>query len=632
MELQKKQKQFNKLRLQFNLVYAINQLIGSLKRLQRALNMNKYWLNGLLLMALTGCAHQSTITPSQGHIGSGQEAQTAAAAPGSDIPKPVKKPAYVPPPKSKAKEQTYSVVVNDVPVREILFALARESKVNIDIHPAIQGNVTLNAVDQTLPAILDRLSKQVDLMYTIEGNVLSIKPDQPVLRTYKVDYVNMSRDTKGSIGVVGEIAATGTKTSTRASGGSDTNGSRTLVSTEATNHFWSTLIQNIKDILAETDKEIIVMHKDASEQASSQLNATSSDASKPVTNAVKQQDGQKTLTEYKMLYAATVIANPETGVISVRATNKQHERVQEFLDKVMASANRQVLIEATIVEVKLSDDYQAGVDWKVLNSEGFSFTQTMGGAAAASGNQFVAGYINTASSIGSIAASVRLLEKFGQVKVASSPKLMVLNNQTAIMKVVNNYVYFLVESETTQGTTAGALPLTNFTTTPQTIPLGLVMSVTPQISQNSQVILNVRPTITRLTGTKQDPNPNLIISSTSLGITSNTQLANEVPETQISEMESMLKVNSGNIAILGGLMQDDSTDTSDKIPGASKVPFFGKLFGSQAKTRTKVELVIFLRPTVIANASLESEELNKFKQFLPENYVAEPVTTDESAY
>ena len=581
----------------------------------------------VITLALASCAHQSKITPSEGHIDDQQTSKPGASV--ADIPKPVISTAFVPKPTAKAKEQTYIVVVNEVPVKEVLFALARESKLNIDIHPAIQGRVTLNAVDQTLPAILERLAKQVDLTYKLENNVLSIVPDYPVLRSYKVDYVNMARDTKGSIGVVGEIAATGTKTSTRTSSGSDTNGSRTLVSSEAKNNFWGTLVQNIKDILAETDKEVIITRTGSTAQsetpvaanpgASSQgASATPQAANRATSAATAAKEREEARKEYKTLFAATVIANPETGVISVRGTNRQHERVQEFLDQVMTSANRQVLIEATIVEVTLSDKYQAGVDWKVLNSQGFSFTQTMGGATVASGNQFVAGYINTVSSIGNIAASVRLLEKFGEVKVASSPKLMVLNNQTAIMKVVNNFVYFLVESETTQGTTAGALPLTNFTTTPQTIPLGLVMSVTPQISQNNQVILNVRPTITRLTGVKQDPNPNLVVETTSLlGITSKTQLPNEVPETQISEMESMLKLNSGSIAILGGLMQDDIKNTSDNVPGIYKIPLIGNLFSQREKTRSKSELVIFLRPTVIQNSSLESDELQPFKQYLP---------------
>ncbi len=107
-------------------------------------------------------------------------------------------------------------------MKEILFALARESKLNVDINPGVQGRVTLNAVDQTLPAILERLSKQVDLTYKIENNVLYIGPDLPVLRTYKVDYVNMSRDTTGFIGVAAEISGTGRSASTGTSGSSTT--------------------------------------------------------------------------------------------------------------------------------------------------------------------------------------------------------------------------------------------------------------------------------------------------------------------------------------------------------------------------------------------------------------------------
>ena len=117
--------------------------------------------------------------------------------------------AFLPPPKPRTKEQTYSVVVSDVPVREILFALARDGKLNVDIHPDITGNVTLNAVEQTLPAILERISRQIDLRYRFEGNVLSIMADTPTLRTYTVNYVNMKRDTVSSIGVAAQISSTG---------------------------------------------------------------------------------------------------------------------------------------------------------------------------------------------------------------------------------------------------------------------------------------------------------------------------------------------------------------------------------------------------------------------------------------
>ncbi|HSR02814.1 MAG TPA: secretin N-terminal domain-containing protein, partial [Methylophilaceae bacterium] len=220
-------------------------------------------LASLVMMA---CSHQSSVKPSEGHIDAKkadqQIKQNTVEAP---IPKPVKTSPVLPPPKPVKKAQTYSVVVNEVPVKEILFALARESKINVDIDPAIQGRATLNAVDQTLPAILERLSRQVDLTYRMEGNVLVVSPDQPVLRTYKIDYVNMNRDTEGFIGSATEIASTGRAATTGSAGTSATgsagnvnNSSRTSVTSKTENHLWESLIQNIKDLLAETDKEIIV--------------------------------------------------------------------------------------------------------------------------------------------------------------------------------------------------------------------------------------------------------------------------------------------------------------------------------------------------------------------------------------
>lgn len=593
--------------------------------------MKNTWII-FIMLALVGCAHESRITPSSGHIDgqtdTPQAKSTAAATAG--IPKPVTSNAFVPPPRPKAKEQTYSVVVNEVPVKEILFALARESKLNIDIHPAIQGRVTLNAVDQTLPAILERLSKQVDLTYKIEGNVLSISPDMPVLRTYKVDYVNMSRDTTGFIGVAAEISGTGrsastgtsgTSTSTSGGSGASSNSSRTQVSSISKHHFWETLIQNIKDILAETDKEVIISRNGNTAQSEVPVNTSGeagdavSGASQPATHSTPRdttQEREEARTEYKTLFAATVIANQEAGIISVRGTSKQQEKVQEFLDKVMSSAKRQVLIEATIVEVRLNDGYQAGIDWSRLNNAGNSgftlqqsftpsITASPSNVAASAG--LVAGYVNVARNI---SASISLLKQFGDTKVLSSPKLMVLNNQTAVLKVVDNLVYFTVQSQISQATALGGQNLQSVTTTANTVPVGVVMSVTPQINDGGEVNINVRPTISSLIRYVQDPNPQIPVN-----------INQGIPEIQVREMESMLQINSGNTAVLGGLMQDQVQRNTDKVPGLSDVPGIGRLFTGRNDTNKKTELVIFLRPTVIKNASLESDELQSYKQYLP---------------
>jgi MSHA biogenesis protein MshL len=477
----------------------------------------------------------------------------------------------------------------------------------------------------------------VDLTYRMDGNVLIITPDQPVLRTYKVDYVNMNRDTEGFIGSATEIsstgraAATGSSQSSTSSGGVN-NSSRTSVTSKTQNHLWESLIQNIKELLAETDKEVIVSRFGTLNDDQTAIKASSDTADlKQDANKVKNDQREEQRSEYKTLFAANVIANPETGVISVRATNKQHQKVQEFIDRVMGSAKKQVLIEATIVEVQLSDSYQAGIDWSRLNnlggsknSSGFAFGQTLGskginfnpttgvsnggknafGEVTSAG--FVAGYFNPTSAIGNIAASITLLEQFGNTKVLSSPKLMVLNNQTAVLKVVDNLVYFTVEAQQSSGNT-NSNPLATITTTPQTVPVGVVMSVTPQINDLDKVNINVRPTISRVLSFVNDPNPQLAAAGT----------VSAIPQIQVREMESVLNVTSGNIAVLGGLMQDDIKNNTDAVPGLSKVPVVGNVFKGKNDATRKTELVIFLRPTVIPNASLESDELQSFKQYLP---------------
>ncbi len=605
-------------------------------------------INGtMLLLTMSGCAHQSSVQPSKGHIDGQVTAQSAGDASiankvTTSIPKPVTKNTYLPPPKAKAKEPVYSIVVYDTPVKEVLFAIARDSKVNIDIHPSIQGNVTLNAVDQTLPAILERLSRQVDLTYKIQGNVLSIMPDQPVLRSYAIDYVNISRNTSGFIGAAAEISSTGQGAvdSAGSSSSGGTNSSRTSITSESKNNFWETLEKNIKDILAETDKEIIVTRTNSLPATSqtNQKNANNSPAAKKneaelatPTNTEKQRE--EATKEYKTLFAGTVIVNREAGMINVRATNKQHEKVQEFLDKVMGSVKRQVLIEATIVEVTLNDTYQAGIDWAKIASStgGLSFGQKLGSQVTVSSTTglpttsenalgetptvgFVAAYANPSSIFGNIAASINLLEQFGQTAVLSSPKLMVLNNQTAVLKAVNNLVYFTVESDTIAGT-SGSAAVTNYTSTVHTVPVGVVMTVTPQINNNGNVNINVRPMVSRKIGTVADP----------------IYTASTIPVIQVREMESLLQIASGSTAILGGLMQDETSNYTDKVPGVSKIPLLGKAFTGKNDGSRKTELVIFLRPTVISNASLESDELSSYKQYLPSQALERALQSDTAS-
>lgn len=519
-------------------------------------------------------------------------AQSSPAA-SRDIPAPVQQGYSLPPPRQQAKAETYSVVVNNIRVQDLLFSLARDAKVNVDIHPGLTGSVTLNALDQTLPQLLTRIAKQVDMRFELDGNNLAVMPDSPFLRTYRIDYVNMSRDTTGSVAVSNQIATAGSSgVGSNANSGAG-NSSTTLITNTARNHFWETLIQNMKDLLRETDK---IFPDGVSEKTTE--TTTQGSLATALINRAKPEDfksrtadteQKKTQVEKTVTFreAASIIANPEAGVVSIRATARQHEKVQDFLSQVMNSARRQVLIEATIAEVELSQNYQQGVDWRALNvfDTGARVIQSaIGGITGPGSTLLEVGYD---SSGGNFKSSLKFLESFGNVKVLSSPKVSVLNNQTAVLKVVDNTVYFTIESTTNQNQTQS---ITTFTSTVHTVPIGLIMSVTPQIGESNTVLLNLRPTLSRTIGEGAiDPNPELKLRG----------IVNRIPVVRSREIESVMRVNSGNIAIMGGLMEDLLNNVDDTVPGLSRAPVFGGLFENRNDTKRKTELVIFIRPTVI---------------------------------
>jgi len=574
-------------------------------------------------LSLIACTAPSPHEPLKGHLNT--DTQVPVANTGS-IPPPVQQTLALPKPQATRKAETYSVVVNNVPVRDLLFALARDAKVNVDIHPGITGNVTLNAIDQTLPQLLTRIAKQVDMRFELDGPNLAVMPDSPFLKHYKVDYVNMARNVTGTVSTNTQIA-TGTPSSgstqnpSSSTGGNAGNISNTRIDNTSHNQFWESLEKNIKDLLRETDK---ILPEGSSETVVEQSSAqTASGAAalpqgagqravqaianalqaNPSPNSASQATGSSVVRRSTFREAASVIINAESGVVTVRATQRQHDRIQEFIDRVVNSARRQVLIEATIVEVTLKDGYQQGINWTQLAS---------GGTVSFIGNALSKNSANlTYTKGGNPDALITLLNTFGTTKVLSSPRLSVLNNQTALLKVVENYVYFSVKADTT---TTANVATTVFTTTPQSVSVGLVVSVTPQISDGDAVTLNVRPTITSVSREVQDPNPDL----------KKNDISNLVPVIRTREIESVMRVASGNIAILGGLMEDKVDYQTQRVPLLSQIPLAGELVNNRNNAAQKTELVIFLRPVVIKDASLDGDYAG-MRGFLPgDTFFAQP--------
>ncbi|MBL8413765.1 MAG: pilus (MSHA type) biogenesis protein MshL [Propionivibrio sp.] len=579
----------------------------------------------LTALLLTACA-SSTLSggPSSGHL----RAEDVAKSPGA-IPQPVQQIASLPRPKAVGKTETYSVVVNNVKVQDLLFALARDAKLNVDIHPGISGFVSMNAIDQTLPQLLTRISKQVDMRFELDGPNLAVMPDTPYLKNYKIDYVNMARDVTGTVSTNTQISTSALATGSGGVAGTG-NTSRIQIENKSKNHFWESLEKNLKELLYETDKIFPEGSTETVTEQNTSQSTTGTGATTPTVNAARgshvnqtlagspnpaslQNSGALVVKRMTFREAASVIANPESGIINVRATTRQHEKVQEFIDRVMSSARRQVLIEATIVEVTLSDGYQQGIEWsRITSGSEYSITRpTLTTNVPNAVSPFVLKYksLNPLN----LLATVELLRSFGNVKVLSSPKLTVLNNQTATLKVSEDYVYFNVKSDTTTtvnvGTTVGV------TTTPQSVAVGFFMSLTAQISDGDTVTLNVRPSISSISELKRDPNP--IIPK---------DIPNFVPQIRTREIESLMRIESGDIAVLGGLMEDRMDNKTGRLPILGDIPFLGEAFNTRANSSAKSELVILLRPTVIRDASI-SGDFNVFRDTLPgkEFFVPEQV-------
>lgn len=556
-------------------------------------------------------------------------AQTQAALINAEprpSPRTVEKQSSTPPFPDGARSQpsaptlhseTYSVLVRQLPVEQLLFALARDAHLNVDILPGLHGRVSLKATDQTLPQILERIAGQVDLRYDIRDGVLTVGPDTPFIREYTIDSVNMARKSRGVVSISTSIASAG------GAGGGTPNASSSLVENVSESQVWKTLEQNLRDMIqvdevADIDRtdmaevenrslpsSVAARVNDKQVQTPLPMQTSVSDAKTsaidlrhlgPVASLTGQAAPAGRKESAAMARQNNVIVNAEAGLVAVRASARHHRRVQRFLAGVQAGIARQVLIEATLVEVALDRAYQAGVDWSRLGNR---LDNTLNIAQTLIGNNFGTGpvttlVLNSNAELfhGSFAATLKLLEVFGKTRVLSSPKVMALNNQMALLKVVDEKVYFEIKASRTEGTDNAPARI-DYTSSVKSVPVGVMLSVIPQISLHGLVSLNIRPTITRITSYKSDPTMALLGAS----------VDNLVPEIQVREIESTLKLSSGQTAVLGGLMQESQEQQRQGVPLLMDLPWIGRFFRFQGDSTHKTELVIFLRPTIIDSAT-----------------------------
>jgi MSHA type pilus biogenesis protein MshL len=436
----------------------------------------------------------------------------------------------------------------------------------------------------------------------------------------------MTRDTTSTVGASvqiagpagsGQISAAGGAAGGAVGGSAGGNTSATTVRTTSKGDFWEQLRENIRAIVA-SNRQLAQSADDRAARAEA-LKAAREERVAQAEAASKA--GQSASDLYSTAFSQPlplpgdvkdeIVINSFAGTLTVLATEREHRLIQQYLDSVQKAVQREVLIEATIAEVTLADEFQAGVDWSVITNGGLKVVQDLGALALAAPPAFSLAYAS-----GNFKGLITALEKFGNTQVLSSPKLMVINNQTALLKVVDNIVYFTIQAQQGVSTGGGVIQPNTFTTTPQTVAVGVILSVTPQVHETGQVTLTVRPTITRILDFVDDPNPSLCTSGPA-GITQNC-IKNPVPQLQVREIESVLQVGTGQTVILGGLMQDEVARDRRGLPYLSWLPGVAGTTTSVRTNKTKkTELVIFLKPTVITNASLESDDLKFFQRFLP---------------
>lgn len=292
--------------------------------------------------------------------------------------------------------------------------------------------------------------------------------------------------------------------------------------------------------------------------------------------------------------AASISTNKSAGIITVFATEKQHDAVQEYLDDVHEMASAQVLIEAKIVEVNLSEKFYAGIDWSLLAANIDKVSSIPSNAASG-------GISSTGISLfgSNLSASTAALETFGTTRTIASPRLHAINNQSASLNFGDTIVYFKIDAnqDVTVATDSTPTNTTTITTTKQELDIGTQLEITPSINtKTKEITLSVKPTLSARGDDVVDP-----ASPTNTSGAVVADLKNIIPQVNTRTVETIAKIKSGEVLVVGGLMRDDTSNTDSGVPFLSSIPLIGWLFKSSSKETSITETVIFIKATIIEN-------------------------------
>ena len=452
-------------------------------------------------------------------------------------------------------EPRFDLVVSGAPAQEVFMAIVSGTRYSMLVHPEVAGTISANLKNTTVPEALSAIRELYGYDYVIEDRRVVVQPLTAQTRIFKVNYLAGTRSGASDTRVIsGSVASTPGGSASGGSGSSQQSLETSKINTTLNSDFWGELKLALTAIVGET---------------------------------------------------GTVILSPHSGVVVVKAVPRTMREVERFLKATALAVERQVMLEAKILEVRLNDGFQTGINWSVLNdgrhkvsagANAGSFDLVTGAATgtlasvlgrglpAASGT--TGGLFGLAFQTRSFAALINFLETQGSVHVLSSPRIAALNNQKAVIKVGTDD--FFVTDVSTTSNTGGAGTTTTPSVTLQPFFSGIALDVTPQIDEKGRITLHVRPSVSVVTERIKNINAGEAGS-----------LTLPLASSAVSETDSIVQVEDGRIVAIGGMMKQSFDDTANRVPGLGSVPLLGYFFGNTNQSASKSELVILIKPTVI---------------------------------
>ncbi|MBA5606708.1 pilus (MSHA type) biogenesis protein MshL [Duganella sp. FT3S] len=571
--------------------------------------MHKLLIVPTVALALAGCATQST-RDTYDKIGATLASAAKPAAPSQDdavasaLLPPAAQLAEQLPKARTVLEERFNVAFNNVPVQQFFNSLVAGTRYNMLIDPNVSGTISANLKDVTLFEALDAVRELYGYDYRVEGSRIYIRPLTMQTRMFRVQYLNATRKGSSSLRV--------TSTSVANAGTSNSGGQNNLGNQNN---------QNLNN--APTDPANPTAGNQRQRDASNVSTSSNSDFWGELKDALEAivpvgKDGRK------------VVISPQSGVLLIKAMPDELRSVDQYLKATQLSVDRQVILEAKILEVELNSGYQTGINWagfanfrdghgnnkisggfltpgtslNPLNSPQTAIASTgkggitattgvsLGSAADAAGSLF-----GLAFQTSNFAALISFLESQGTVHVLSSPRIATLNNQKAVLKIGTDefFVTGVSTTTTTNGTGSGVV---SPSVTLQPFFSGVVLDVTPQIDDHGNVTLHVHPSVSQVSTVNKGIN---------LGTAGNLSLPLAASST--SEMDSMVRGQDGRVVAIGGLMRQATTMDRSQVPGVGNVPVLGALFRNTSDVMQKRELVVLIKPTIVAEGSDWNEDL-----------------------